>query len=251
MRALALAVVLASGAAEARFAPRLDAPYRLLRVQEHEDARGARRFDSARQVIFTRTTDGYVARVALDDTRDSQPGSDYAMLAAALDGQAIWVELDRTGRLRRIRDLDAIWARLRVAIGRAATRDDLRLALWRLHDAATTAAREQVVAGVLLTALAPDDAERRPGELTVTLPSAGAGQGDGLTGTERVGLTGHYATLDTRAAGLRGTLSRRRVVDRRTGLLVSQNDEQRATATVAGTTYAITDRTTISLVPVS
>ncbi|WP_294195686.1 hypothetical protein [uncultured Sphingomonas sp.] len=253
MKALAAAALLVSGAsAEARFAPKQDTPYRLVRVQEHRDARGQRRFESERSVTFSRVPGGYVARMELGAARDSDADSHYALLATAMGGRTIMVDLDAAGRLRQVRELDAIWARLREAIGQAATRDDLRLALWRLHDAATTTQREEAVAGVLLTALAPGDAERARGIRTVTLPSTGVGQASGLTGMERVSVDGSRVEIDTRASGVAGGLSRRRVVDRRTGLLIEQRDEQRGTALVSGVSHEVVDRTTVTLsAPVS
>lgn len=250
MRALALAALLLGGAAEARFAPRVDVPYRLLRVQEHDDPRGRRRFDSERQVMFERSAGGYLARVSLTGTQDSGAGSDYALLTAAMNGQPVMVELDRDGHLRQVRDLDAIWARLRIAIGAAAVGDEARLALWRVHDAATTAQRAQAVAGVLLTALAPDDAERKGGERAVTLPSVGIAPAASMSGSERVAVRQGRVTIDTEAVAPGRRLTRRRSVDRRTGLLIEQQERQRSAAAAHGAPWQVEDQTTVSMTPV-
>jgi hypothetical protein len=251
--AFALLGLLAGGVAEARFAPLLDTPYRLVRVQEHHDARdGMRRFRSERWIVFARREDGYLVRMTLVGTQDTRADSDYAMLAAALNGGPIEVELDRAGRMLRVRDLDAIWARLRTAIGTAAMRDDLRLALWRVHDAATTGQRVQVVAGLLSTALGPDDAERRPGSRAVTLPSIGAVRSAAtVRGTETVRVEGARVSMTITAAGGEGAtglrLERRRTVDRRSGLMTEQHDDQRVGSD--GEAGVERNVTTISLSP--
>ncbi len=253
--AFALLSLLAGGAAQARFAPALDVPYRLVRVQEHHDDRdGVRRFESERRIVFTRRGDGYLARMTLIATQDSRSGSDYAMLATALNGRAIDVELDRGGHLLRINDLDAIWARLRAAIGTAATRDDLRLTLWRVHDAATTAQRVQVVAGVLSMVLAPDDTGRRPGTRTVTLPPVGAVQPPlPMNGTETVRVSGRRVSVTVSAAGKDGgtaiSLARSSVVDRRSGLVTQQHDDQRVDAGVVGERHVNRDVTRLTFFP--
>jgi hypothetical protein len=250
VKAVALAALLLSGAAEARFAPRLDAPYRLVRVQERDDGTGPRRFASEREVTFARRPDGYLARMTLRTTHDSAGPSDYAMLAAAMAGQAVEVELDRAGHLRRVRDLDAIWARLRTAIGEAARDDRLRLALWRLHDAATTTQRVQVVAGVLLAALAADDAGRRPGTRAATFPAEGGGPPAApMRGEETVTRDRDRVSIAIVATADGATLSRHRLVDRRTGLVLEQRDLRRFGARIAGRIRTVADRTTVTLTP--
>lgn len=251
MKVLAIAALLCSGAAGARFAPVLGAPYRLVRTQEHRDAR---RFVSERQIVFVRKGDEYLARLTLVGVQDNRADSNYAMLAAAMGDRPIEVELDRRGHLLKVRELDATWARLRAAIGAAATVDDLRLALWRVHDAATTAQRVQVVAGVLSIVLAPEEAERPAGSRAVTLPSMGAIQlAAPMQGTETVRRDGGLMEVTVRAKAEDGSttiaLSRHRMIDRRSGLVTEQRDEQTIGSGNAGERHLERDVTTITLTP--
>lgn len=255
MRALVIAALLSSGVAEARFAPVLGAPYRLVRTQEHRDDRhGERRFVSERQIVFVREGDGYLARLTLVGVQDDRADGTYAMLAAAMGGQPIEVALDRSGHLLSVRELDAIWARLRAAIGAAATRDDLRLTLWRVHDAATTAQRVQVVAGVLSIVLAPEESKRRAGTRPVTLPSIGAVRlAAPMQGTETVRKIGALLEVTAEAKADDGgtvvSLSRHRTIDAVSGLVTEQREEQTIGSRVGGERHLDRDVTTITLTP--
>ncbi|MEH3123872.1 MAG: hypothetical protein PGN16_18215 [Sphingomonas phyllosphaerae] len=255
MKVLAIAVLLSSGVAEARFAPVLDAPYRLVRTQEHHsNLDGGRRFESERHIVFMRGGAGYLARITLVGTSDSHADSKYAMLATAMGDRPVEVELDRRGHLLKVRDLDAIWARLRAAIGAAATRDDVRLTLWRVHDAATTAQRVQVVAGVLSTILAPEEAERSAGTRAVTLPSVGAVPlAAPMRGTETVRRDGRLIGVTVQAKADDGStavvLSRRRTIDRTSGLVTEQREEQTIGSRIGGEGHLDRDITTIRLSP--
>lgn len=255
MRVLAIAALLSSGVVEARFAPILGAPYRLLRTQQHYDSRnGERRFDSERRVVFLREGRGYLVRLTLVVTRDSRPDSHYAMLAAGMAGRPIEVELDRRGHLLSVRELDAIWARLRAAIGAAATSDALRLTLWRVHDAATTAQRVQVVAGVLAIVLAPDEAEQRAGTRAVTLPSVGAVRlAAPMQGIETVHRSGARVEITAEAKADDGgtivSLSRHRTIDAASGLVTEQREEQTIGADVGSEAHLDRDTTTIRFAP--
>lgn len=253
-RGLALAALLAAGTGEARFAPRRDSPYRLTRVEERDEGGRTRRFVSARQLVFTRDADGgYRALVTLETASDSQADSAFAALARAMAGASLVVLLDRAGQPRAVRDLDAIWGRLRAGITEAATDPALREALWRLHDGATTTQRLQVVAGPLLAVLAPDDADRVAGTRPVTLPAEGVGPAMAMTGEETVARDGGRIVVTTTATaqGTTGVrrLRRMRVVDRRSGLVVEQRDDQRLEA--PGRSVGSRTRITLTPAPVS
>lgn len=253
-RLLPLAALLAGGAAEVRFAPRVDTPYRLTRVEERDDGSGVRRFAIARTVIFRRDAAGYVARLSLAEANDSKADSAYAALSRSLAGEPVEVELDRGGRLLRVRALDAVWARLRDGIAAAAPDDRTRLALWRGHDAATTTQRVQVVAGALLAVLGAADAERRAGTRAVTLPAEGVGARTvAMTGSETVSVSGARVTIAIAARGTAGpdavSLTRRREVDRRTGLATAQQEERRSAVTVDGRERAATSHIAWTLQP--
>lgn len=236
------AAMLMAVPASARFAPPLGRELALERVELRDDGAGVRRLRVVRRVRFDRAGRGFLATMTVDPTRveDSKgEQAGYVALVRALAGP-IAVELDRDGRMTRVREADAAWARLREVIAGPAP-DAGRAAALRVHDATTGAERDAALAGPLLAVLADDVAARAPGVRAVTLPAGGTGSGT-LTGTERTTRQGDRVVMETDASGTvdtahgaaEVTLFRRRVVDRATGLARDTVEKRTSTAAAGG-----------------
>ncbi len=239
MRIALLALALAAPVpAAARFAPATDAPYRLTVAATRDDGRSVRHFATDYAVAFARTPDGYRATIhALPDSvNDSGKGDGFARLQRAASGRPLAVRLDRAGRLLGVEEAAARWADLRAAI--VAVAAEGRDAILAAHDRATPAERDRLLAADLLALCGGADAERPEGNRMTLLP---ASDGAALPVRETVRRTRDAVTILTEGSGGSvAALSRRRVVDRRTGLLREAGETRRTVVVHDGVTASAT-----------
>lgn len=269
-RAIAAVSVAALSAAPAaaRFAPRLDVPYRLVTSETRDDGRGARHFSASRTIRFARDDDdpaGYVATVTLDPVAASGDGPEalFGALAAATGERPVRVRLDAAGAATGVDDLPGLWSALRDAIARTAAAHGgppERSASFLLAglDAMPAAARLRLFASPVTALVMADADRRRPGTRAITLPALSPGRDAVLTGTESVRVTGSRLAITAEATGThmqdarttRTRIVRHQEVDRTTGLIVAGDEERRVDVTIGTTQRTLTTRSTHALSPV-
>ena len=232
----AIPILLAASAADARFLPPEGQPLRQVLTEERVETDGTKRYVSEREIVFTRTENGFRARVTIVSA--SLPPSDAgAMLGAglaALKDRAMLFELDREGNVVSIADEDVLWARFCDAIeGMApgpaaldAQRSRNLQALAVPFRAMPTARRRAILGSMITAVIAGPLADRRPGSQPITLPARNA-QGATITlaGTETVALTDGALTIDSVAEGALSVaahlvVTRRERVDAARGLIL-------------------------------
>lgn len=209
---IAAALITATAAAEARFAPPEGRVIHQTLVEERQDARGTQRYTNRRDIVFARTATGYRATVTIG-MGDTPQGSAAAMFAAgiaALRGQAIVFNLDSAGTLQSIDDEAALWTRFCDAIagmaGQGAAPDSERarnLAALVAPLRNLPAERRRAILGSVLTVvIAGPLADRVPGTAAVTVPARGLGGAEQqLAGTETVRAAEGGVVIDTLASG--------------------------------------------------
>lgn len=220
-----LALLAATGA-EARFAPRTDADYRLTSTvtDTHQTLQSS--FTVVRTIRFTRHASGYLAEVTVRSavaTGAPRSAAAFERAYAAIVGMPLVIEVDRLGAVGTIRDVDAIWSRLNAAMAAAGV-DPRSLTLF---DAASAERRAAVLASALAGVLAPTDAERLPGTRTTSIaarPLGGAPHT--LAARETVTVAPTRVTIDLIASDPDGrdALTRRRIVDRASGLMLERDE---------------------------
>lgn len=223
---LALALVVPAPVA-ARFAPATEASYRLSVTTTRDDGRATRTFATDYAVAFARSPEGYRATIRLlpSSVADSADGSRFARLQRAASGAPLVVRLDRSGRLFAVEDAATRWAALRIAIADVAV--DGRDAILAAHDRTPPAERDRVLAADLLALCAGADAERRDGSRDTLLP---ASDGSPLPVRETVRRDGDAVTILVEGSGGPvAAYARRRVIDRRSGLLREASEMRRTT----------------------
>lgn len=250
---LAAAVLLQASIAAPTFAPPLDTPLRVL-VERSDSGPVSRHFTMERLVRFSRSGDGYVAKVLVLRAESSGAEAMSGMIDAgfsALRGTPIVFRLDASGALVSIDELAAVWERLCHGIGEVAANRRSLAADERKRLASRIAApigalpaeQQRALLGSLVTALIASE-PAAPGVAPVKLPGASPfGRPATLEGTRRTRIAGALieavtlASADVSLPAERETPARSgslaletiRSADPRTGLVASNVETLRTT----------------------
>lgn len=233
---------LAASTADARFLPPEGQALRQILTEERIEARGNQRYVSEREIIFTRTPDGYRAEVTIvsESHAADDAGAMFGAGLAALKGLTIRFELDRNGTIVAIADEDALWGRFCDAIeGMARGKRPLDAQRTRNVEALVAPfrtmppARRRALLGSMITGIiAGPLADRQPGTQAITLPARDAkGVVISLPGKESVTLGDGALTIESTAEGdLSATahlvVIRRQRVDAARGLILETRTQR-------------------------
>lgn len=246
---------LAVQAAMPGFAPPLDRPIAYTVSETRIEGVETRRFAVERRVTFRAAGEGFIAEVeTLSAGGDAgRAGQLFASLAHALVGKRIVLTLDRAGKVVDVADLDTLWsAQLAAVSDTLKARNpahveafDAMLAPLRAMPRAAKVARM----GEMIVALIAEAPVTAIASRQITLPARGQ---DGtpalLAGSEQatVGADG-MVFFERRASGaVKGTpmtVSQRRRIDTRTGLIVESINT--STIETAGGRLIVTRSTAI------
>lgn len=238
----ALPLALAASAADARFLPPEGRPLQQILTEDRIEAGSTQRYISEREIIFTRTPDGYRAEVTIvsESHAADDAGAMFGAGLAALKGQPIRFDLDRNGTIVAIADEEALWGRFCDAIG-AMARGKRPLDVQRTRNVealvapfrALPPARRRALLGSMITGIiAGPLADRQPGTQAITLPARDPkGVVISLPGKETVTLADSALTIESAAEGdLSATahlvVMRRQRVDAARGLIVETRTQR-------------------------
>jgi hypothetical protein len=152
---IAAAVLLAAQAAPV-FAPPLDRSLTMTTETLRSAGPATRRFVARRTILFSATPDGYRVAITLDTAAPGETDSDPEGLLragfAGLAGRTVVLQLDRTGAVTGVDDLQAVWGAVTKGMGAMAPTGT---------DPATQARAARVRAIVATLAAQPEAAQRR------------------------------------------------------------------------------------------